>query len=438
GGPVPLYTPEFAADPHAYYAYLRHFGPTAPVELSPGVPATLVTDYTAALELLQSPGAFAKDSRRWRDLKEGRISPDSPVLPLLMHRPNCMFSDGAEHLHLRQAVTDSLARVDSHRLSRNVERVAQYLISQFSTRGSVDLLNDYAKPLPLFVFNELFGCPAEIGDRVMFGISGIFDGINAEQANEVLVQAVSELVALKRTKPGDDVTSWLMQHQAGLDDEEMAHQLVLLLGAGAEPLRNLVANTLHLVLTDDRFARSGLVDEALDDTLWHNPPMSNYAPHFPVSDMEFAGQKLSEGDLVLVSFAAANASSAQAAPGHTASRAHLSWSAGPHACPSKEPARLITVSAIEHLLNELPDVELAVPPESLSWRPGPFNRALAALPARFSPLRAPQPAEPAPERSTAGGSGSGSGGSGSGGSGSGAGRQERTGLWSSFLSWLKG
>ncbi|MEU9859540.1 cytochrome P450 [Streptomyces sp. NPDC047971] len=429
GGRVPLHGPEFAADPQAYYTYLRHFGPTAPVELAPGVEATLVTDYATALQLLQDSGSFRKDARRWRDLAEGRISPDSPVVPVLAYRPNCMFSDGAEHLRLRQAVTDSMARVDVRRLSRSTEQVSNYLISQFGARGSADLLGDYAKQLPLFVFNELFGCPADIGDRVQFGITGMFDGVNAEKAVEVLFGAVGELVALKRARPGEDVTSWLMQHQAALTDEEMVHQLALLLVAGNEPLRNLIGNTLHRLLTHDAYAhKGGLIDEAIDDTLWENPPMQNLAPHYPAHDMEFAGQKLSAGELVLVSFAAANTGPAlREARQAGSNRAHLAWSAGPHACPSKEPARQITVTAIENLLNQLPDVELAVPEDSLVWRPGPFNRGLATLPARFTPadtLRGavaevrPE-ASPRPEAAPAA-----------------AGKRERGGKWSQFLNWL--
>ncbi|MGW0883699.1 cytochrome P450 [Streptomyces sp. NPDC002671] len=428
GGRIPLYGAEFAADPQAYYAYLRHYGPTAPVELAPGVDATLVTDYPTALQLLQDNGSFRKDARRWRAFTEGRIPPDSPVAPLLAYRPNCMFSDGAEHLRLRQAITDSMARVDSHQLSRTTEQISNYLIAQFGPRGSADLLGDYAKQLPLFVFNQLFGCPADIGDRVLFGISGMFDGINAEKATEVLFGAVGELVALKRSRPGDDVTSWLMQHQARLTDEEMVHQLALLLGAGAEPLRNLIGNTLHRLLTDDRYADGGgLIEEALDDTLWDNPPMANYAPHYPAADMEFAGQKVQAGELMLVSFAAANTGPALAASRQAGSnRSHLAWSAGPHGCPSKEPARQITVTAIENLLNQLPDVELAVPEDSLIWRPGPFNRALATLPARFTPVHSArrtgvQATPEAPVRQEHPGE---------------AAKAEGKGLWSQFLNWL--
>ncbi|WP_406005833.1 cytochrome P450 [Streptomyces sp. NBC_00637] len=427
GGRVPLYGPEFAADPQAYYTYLRHYGPTAPVEITPGVEATLVTDYASALQLLQDSGSFRKDARRWRDFNEGRIAPDSPVLPVLAHRPNCMYTDGAEHLRLRQSITDSMARVDPMQLSQSVEKISDFLISQFSERGSADLIGSYAKQLPLFVFNELFGCTADIGDRVFFGISGMFDGVNADKAIEVLFQAVGELVALKRRKPGEDVTSWLLQHHTNLTDEEMLHQVALLLGAGAEALVNLIGNTLHRLLTDDRYAHEGgLIDEAMDDTLWENPPMTNFAAHYPVADMEFAGQKLTAGDLMLVSIAAANTGPALSAARKAGSnRAHLAWSAGPHACPSKEPARQIAVSAIETLLNRLPDVTLSVPEESLTWRPGPFSRGLVTLPARFTAVKpVSRPARQTPARPSAR-------------EGAAATRQaEQTGVWSKFLNWL--
>ncbi|MEY9846747.1 cytochrome P450 [Streptacidiphilus sp. MAP5-3] len=427
GGRVPLYGPEFAADPQAYYAYLRHYGAAAPVELAPGVEATLVTDYQAALRLLQDPTSFRKDARRWRDFAEGKLPADSPVVPTLAYRPNAMCSDGAEHLRLRQAITDAMSRIDTHRLARSTEQVSRFLIAQFGARGSADLLSDYAKQVSLMVFNELFGCPADIGDRVMFGVSGMFEGVNAEQAVGVLFGACGELVALKRSRPGDDVTSWLLQHHAKLTDEEMVYQLALLLGAGTEPLRNLIGNTLHRVLTDDGYAnKGGLIDEAIDDTLWENPPMANFAAHYPANDMEFAGQHFRAGDLVLISLAAANTGPALAAARQAGSRAHLSWSAGPHACPSKEPARQIAVTAIEYLLNQLPDVVLAVPEESLRWRPGPFSRGLASLPARFTPVeiargtttaQRPRSTEPvAPE----------------------PGKAERGGRWSQFLSWIKG
>ncbi|MGW7577749.1 cytochrome P450 [Streptomyces sp. NPDC054765] len=434
GERVPLHGPEFAAAPDAFYDMLRQYGPSAPVELAPGVDVELVTDYAAALHVLQNPDVFARDSRLWRALNEGRVPLDSPVLPMMMYRPNCLFSDGADHMRLRQPVTASLARVDTHRLSRHVDRVAAYLISQFSSRGRADLVADYAQLLPLLVFNDLFGCPAEIGDRLVFGISGIFDGVDAEKANEVLTEALLELVALKRRSPGEDVTSWLMEHPSGLSDEEMVHQLVTLMAAGTEPTQNIISSALRLLLTDEKYAGGQhaaglLVDDAINDVLWNSAPIANYGVHYPVHDVDLGGTKLPAGDPVVISFAAANTDPNLSTGRQMLSkRAHLAWSAGPHACPGKDPALLVSVLAIEKLLNALPDIDLALPAESLTWRPGPFHRALEALPARFTPVRPERraSASAATVHHTA----------------EGASGQDRMGgqkgkWWSSFLSWWK-
>ncbi|MEV0277521.1 cytochrome P450 [Streptomyces sp. NPDC050610] len=392
-----MYGPDFAADPTAFYERLRRYGPTAPVELSPGVHATLVTDYRAALEVLRSPEKFAKDARRWRALADGRVGPDNPVVPMMGYRPNCLFSDGEAHRRLRQAVTDSLGRVDPTALRGYVERSSDTLIDRFSPYGEADLLGSYAKVLPLLVFNQLFGCPPAIGERLVGAMSAIFDGVDAERANAQATQSFIELIGLKREQPGADVTSWLLAHPANLSDEEMIHQLVVLMGAGTEPQQNLIANGLRLLLSDDRFAGdlSGgamPVEDALDEVLWLDPPMANYGVHYPVHDLDFGGVRLREGEPVVISYAAANNDPGLLSDQRGGNRAHLAWSAGPHTCPAKDSARLIAAVAVEKLLDRIPDLELAVPADRLVWRPGPFHRALTALPVRFPPVPVPMPA----------------------------------------------
>ncbi|MDT0440241.1 MULTISPECIES: cytochrome P450 [Streptomyces] len=401
-----LYGPEFAADPHRFYDEARTHGPAAPIELAPGVDATLIVQHEAALRVLQNPALFARDSRRWAALREGEVPMDSPVLPMMVYRPNCLFTDGAEHLRLRKAVTESLARLNSSRLSRDVERIADYLIDQFSERGTADLLNEYAKLLPLLLFNQIFGCPGDIGDRLTRSMSAIFDGEDVLRANAELTECLMELVSIKRRQPGEDVTSWLIQHPAGLRDEELKDQLVMLMGAGVEPERNLIGNALLLMLSgrqpgaSDRRGSGMLVEDALDDVLWNNPPIANYATHFPVRDIELNGTTLKADTPVLISFAAANSDPHLTDARQTLSKgAHLAWGAGPHVCPAKSPATLIALTAVEKILNAVPDLALAVPAAGMAWRPGPFHRALVALPVRFTPTPArrttggaPQPA----------------------------------------------
>ena len=387
---APLYGPDFAEDPRRVYAELRAYGPVAPVDLAPGVPATLVTAYDAALDVLRDPATFPKDARRWQQ----GVPADCPVLPLMMYRPNCRHSDGAAHTRLRAAVTDSLARVDLNALRGHVERSAERLITRFGSKGAADLVADYAKVLPLLVFNEIFGCPPDLGDRVVLGVSGIFDTVDAKNSNEVMRQAVLELVALKRERPGQDVTSWLMAHPVRLTDEEMMHQVLTLIGAGTEPLQNLIVNGLRLLLSDDRFAGnlsggSLPVEDALDEVLWMDPPLANFAITFPPNDVDFAGVRLPRDQPVVISLAAANTDPQLASEHREGNRAHLAWSAGPHTCPAQGQARLIASAAIEKLLDTLPEMELAVPAAQLEWRPGPFHRALVALPVRFPPMASP-------------------------------------------------
>ncbi|MFG3117507.1 cytochrome P450 [Streptomyces sp. NPDC048197] len=387
-----LYGPEFAADPMASYTRLRAHGSAAPVEIAPGVRAWLVTRYESALEVLRSPERFSKDPRRWRALADGTVPADSPVVPMMMYRPNALWTDGNEHSRLRGAITDSLDRVDPGALRGYVEHSADILIDRFGGRGRADLLGEYGAVLPLLVFNQLFGCPHGTGNKLVEGISGIFDAdADSEKANAVLTEGVTELVALKRRQPGPDVTSWLMAHPARLTDEEMRHQLVVLMGAGTEPQQNLICNGLRLLLCDDRFAGdlaggSMPVEDAIDEVLWTDPPIANYAIHYPIQDVELDGTLLPEGEPVLISLAAANTDPALTGDHRAGNRAHLAWSAGPHTCPAKGPARLIATIALEKLLDRLPDIELDLPVEQLEWRQGPFHRALAALPVRFPPI----------------------------------------------------
>ncbi|MEU4172844.1 cytochrome P450 [Streptomyces sp. NPDC026665] len=361
------------------------------VELSPGVEAALVTSYGTALRVMRDPSVFAKDPRRWRALTEGRIPHDSPVLPLMAYRPTCMFSDGDEHRRLRAAVDDSLGRVDPAWLRGLIANTADTLIDGFSRNGTADLLSGYASPLVFGVISGMFGCPAPLATRLLRALTEIFNaGDHAEQANEDAAQCFGELIALKRNRPGNDLTSWMIEHPAELSDLELVHQIAILYGASTEPGSNLIANSLRLLLVDSRFSGSlsgGTlqIGDAVDEVLWKDPPMANFCVHYPVHDVLLDGVWLRAGDPVVISLAASNTDPALLTHDRTGNRAHLSWGAGLHSCPAQQEARLIAEIAIERLLDRLPDLSLAVPVDTLTWRPGPFHRSLQALPVVFPP-----------------------------------------------------
>ncbi|MFE3647091.1 cytochrome P450 [Streptomyces sp. NPDC059122] len=390
--PVRLYGPDFAADPDRVYAQLRQYGALAPVEIAPEVTAMLVTDYRAALELLNDDATWSKDSRAWMQT----VPPDSPVMPMLGWRPNVFFSDGPAHVRYRDVIVDSFKLVEPHELRARVHHAADTLIRRFGDHGEADLIADYARLIPLLMFNALFGLPDSYSDRLISAIAGMLEGNSPEEAaasNEAFTQYIMELVGAKKAQRGPDLTSWFMDHPNDLSDEELIHNVILVMGAGNEPLANLIGNALSRMLSDDRYygTVSGgalTVHDAINEVLWNDPPMANYSAHFPVRDVFFHGTWVRAGQLVMVSYAAANSqfdTTATHGPG-SGSGSHLAWAAGPHACPVKRHALLIAVTAIERLTAWLSDIELAVAPDELVWRNGAFHRALAALPARFTPI----------------------------------------------------
>ncbi|MBU7597590.1 cytochrome P450 [Streptomyces sp. P38-E01] len=408
--PVPLYGPDFAADPHAVYAKLRQGGPVAKVEIAPGLPAFLVLSYQAALDLLRDTDTWSKNPSVWQET----VPKDSPILPMLQYRPNVLFNDGAEHARLRSVITDSFSLIEPHDLRRRTIEASDMLLRNFAERGTVDLVTEYARPLPLVLFNALFGMPDHHSPQLIRTIAGMMEATEPDEAiaaGAEFEQYVLELVTLKSEKRGPDLTSWFMDHPAGLSLEEVIHQIVLTMAAGHEPTTNLTSNALSRMLSNPDYYSTlsgGALTprDAVNDVLRNEPPMANYSAHYPRHNVRFHGTWIHANQLVLVSYAAANTEpqTGTGLPGAAAlggphepagmrtgaapsdGGSHLAWSAGPHACPVKQPALLIAVTAIERLANQLCDIQLTVPRAELEWRAGPFHRALAHLPASFTPL----------------------------------------------------
>ena len=393
---IALHGEDFAQDPHPVYERLREYGDVAPVEIAPGVGALLVVDYRAALDLLHDSETWSKDSRTW----EGTIPPNSPVKPMLQWRPNVLFNDGEVHERYRQVITDAFARFEGHEVRAYVIELADTLISRFGADGEADLISQYARGLPLMLLNRMFGMPDTYVDQLYAGVAGMLEARTPEEAtaaNAAFEGYVSELVSGKQQKRGQDLTSWFMDHPNDLTMEEILHQIVLTMGAGLEPATNLIGNALARMLSDDRYYSNlsgGALTprDAIHDVLHNEPPLSNYSAHFPKRDVYFHGTWIRAGQLVLVSYAAINTQQGRAAPGQSGGAqdsgggAHLAWSAGPHSCPVPHDAMLIAMTAIERLTAWLSDIELTVGHDQLVWRHGPFHRALAQLPARFTPI----------------------------------------------------
>lgn len=381
--PVPLYAPEFAANPHEFYAEMRKkFGSLVPVELSPGIAATLVIGYRTAVQINNDSERFRADPRVW----EKDIPADCPILPMLQYRPNALRSAGQAHARYRKASVDSIDAIYLYEIDLEIEQIAIPQINAFCRDGEADLISQYAFPVTFAYLNAMVGCPEDIGQQVAQGMAMMFEGTEAGQGNALFVRALAELVSLKRRSPGDDVTTRLVMHAANLTDEELVHQLVTIYGAGIEPLTNLIANTLLLMLTDGRFsgAASLTTRDALNELLFKDPPLANFGITYPAQPSNVDGVWLPAHQPVVTSMAACNNDPMIA--GHfNGNNSHLAWGTGPHVCPARDVAYSVAHNAIDQLFDTLPELQLACAADELTWRPGPFHRSLAALPVIFPP-----------------------------------------------------
>jgi cytochrome P450 len=399
GGLRRIYGPSHEKDPMGLYEKLRaEHGPVAPVLINGDVPAWLVLGHSENLHMTRTPSLYSRDSRRWRLLQDGSVGMTNPLAPIFAYQPICVFADGAEHERQRGAVTDSIARIDHRGVRRFINRFSNRLVNEFCQDGRADLVSRFAEHLPMMVMCQILGMPEEYDERLVQAARDMIRGTEtAIASNEYVMAALYRLVARRRAEPEEDFATWMVEHPAALGDDEIAQHLRLVLIAAYETTANLIANVLRMVLTDPRFRAqlSGghmTLPEAVEQTLWDEPPFTNILGRWAAGDSELGGQKIKAGDALIVGIAPANVDPV-VRPDPSASmqgnRAHLAFSGGPHECPGQDIGRAIADTGIDALLMRLPDIQLAVEEDGLKYRSSLMARHLIELPVTFA-ARAPQ------------------------------------------------
>ncbi|KUL25361.1 cytochrome P450 [Streptomyces regalis] len=394
GGLRRLYGPE-AEDLGAVYEKLRaEHGPVAPALLHDDVPIWVVLGHAENMHTVRTPSQFSRDTRLWNSMQDGTVKPDHPLMPHLAWQPICSHAEGDEHLRLRGAVTGAMSTIDHRGIRRYINRATQDLVNQFCEEGRADLVSQFAERLPMIVLCEILGMPDEYNDQLVQAARDMPKGTEtAIASNAYIMDVLMRLTASRRAQPEDDFTSHLINHPARLTDEEVGQHLRVVLIVAYEATANLLANVLRVVLTDPRFRAqlSGgqmTVPEAVEQSLWDEPPFSTLLGYFAKQDTELGGKRIRKGDGLLVGLAPGNVDP-RVRPDPTAhmqgNRSHLAFSGGPHECPGQDIGRAIADVGVDALLTRLPDVELACDEDELHWRASISNRHLVELPVEFAP-----------------------------------------------------
>ncbi|WP_432042638.1 cytochrome P450 [Streptomyces cadmiisoli] len=394
-GPGGLHRLHQVEDLGDLYEELRdEYGHVAPVLLHDDVPMWVVLGHSENLQMVRTPSLFTRDSRVWSPLQDGAVKPDHPLMPHIAWQPICSHAEGEEHLRLRGAVTGAMSTIDHRGVRRHINRYTQRLVNEFCEQGEADLVSQFAEHLPMAVMCEILGMPDEYDERLVQAARDALKGTETAIASHTYVMdALGRLTARRRAHPEEDFTSHLITHPARLSDDEVREHLRLVLFAAYEATVNLLSNALRMVLTDPRF-RAQLnggqmtVPEAVEQSLWDEPPFSTVLGYFAKQETELGGQRIRKGDGLLFAPAPGNIDP-RVRPDLAASmqgnRSHLAFGGGPHECPGQDIGRAIADVGVDALLMRLPDVELDCPEEELEWRESIASRHLVELPVRFMP-----------------------------------------------------
>ncbi|MGP3684332.1 cytochrome P450 family protein [Streptomyces sp. IBSNAI002] len=369
----------FPADPHAMYARLREQGSVHRVALPDGSPVWLVTREADVRQGLVDPRLSVNKRHSGTGFKGFSLPPALDA--------NLLNIDADDHLRLRRLVSQGFTprHVEGLRgsVQAAVDALADRLTERTAAEGRADVVEEFARPLPLTVIGELLAVPE--ADRGAF--SGWVATMLAPTSREELGSAIEaihgfllDLVARRRARPGDDMLSDLI---AARDDEdrltenELVSLAFLLLMAGSENVQHLLGNGLLTLLTHPEElaalrARPELLPQAVEELLRHSHPNHTAIRRFPTEPLDIGGVRIPAGDTVLFSLAAAHRDPERYPDPDRfdlgrADKAHLSLGHGLHYCLGAPLARMQVSVALGTLLRRMPDLRLACPAHEVPW-----------------------------------------------------------------------
>jgi cytochrome P450 family 142 subfamily A polypeptide 1 len=330
----------------------------------------------------------------------GGIRPDNDALPMMIDR------DGAEHKRRRNMVNRGFT---PRRLADSVDRInaiCDQLIDNVAERGECDAVMDLAAWLPMHVIGDMLGFPESEramllrwSDDMLRALVGTMDPERMAPAAEAFegfrafaLQAIEE----RQQEPGDDLVSLLVaggSEQQEFDVEDVIYDSLLILIGGDETTRHVISGGLYQLLRQPD-AKQRLIDDpgaiplAVEEMLRWVSPIKNMA-RTVVRDTELGGQRLEQGDKLLLLYPSANRDATVFEDPFTfdvgrTPNDHVAFGIGTHFCLGNNLARLELQCFFETLLRRLPDIELVDDSEP-AYRPANFVSGYEKMPVRFTP-----------------------------------------------------
>lgn len=379
--PLNLRSKRFAADKYAYYAYLREHDPVHRGRVLPMVRATFLARYDDCASMLKDPRLV----RNRTTATGGRRTPIPLPRSAALLLNGMINADGADHRRLRNLVHKAFTPRAITALEGSIKTLSHALLDRAEAEGSVELVADFARPIPVAVIAAMVGVDTDQVPKFAGYIRAITEGMGGMTLLRTFfwdlpraTAFIRELIAEKRRHPADDILTRLIDAEDDgerLSEDELAAMVFLIIIAGHETTYNLITNAVFTLLTHpDQLRRlredPSLIDLAIEEVMRFNGPVHSTKPEYATEDLTIGGVLIPKGSAVLPLLGSANRDEAVFADadvfdiGRTPNR-HLGFGMGVHYCLGAPLARMETKIALLTLLERNPNLRFAVKPETI-------------------------------------------------------------------------
>jgi cytochrome P450 len=396
------FDPRWASDPTTVYADLRE---RAPIHWNP-LGFWVVTRHADCLAVLRDRRA-SSDSLNVavERMPQGFRTPvdeDDPMRTAMLEMRPFLFRDPPDHTRLRSLVSKAFTPKVVESLRARTHEVVDELLDAALEVDRVDLLEEFAYPLPVRIICDLLGVPVEDQDRFKAWSNALARGLDPDflLSEEVIAartegilqfsQYFFELLAERREHPGDDLLSRLVEAEDGgtvLSETELLSTCILLLVAGHETTVNLISGgALALLRHPDQLERfrtdPGVARSGVEEMLRYVSPVQLTGRAF-IEDTEIGGVEFATGDFAMLLLASANHDPAQFEhPGRfdvtRTPNNHLGFGFGIHHCLGAPLARMEAQVALTSLVRRAPGLALAV--DEVTYKTNVVLRGMESLP----------------------------------------------------------
>jgi cytochrome P450 PksS len=386
----------FFRDPPKAIAALRASGPVVATRFPLVGDVWITTTHDATAEVLKDSSTF---TLRKEDGKVAGLRWWMPKLVTTIAN-NMLTMDEPDHTRLRSIVDEAFRRRAIVAMEPRVRAMADDLAANLFASGSpADLVQRYARILPLAVISELLGLPPAdrpkfiVWANTMSSLTNIVGFFRLLFAFRKMRAYLAQQLELARVHGGEGLIAELVQveREGGqITPDEMVSMVFLLLAAGSETTTHLISGSVYELLRnpglrdwlEEDWSRAGL---AVEEFLRFVSPVQFSKPRYVRRDVELEGVRLKQGDRVMVMLAAANMDPAMHDQPETLDlerkpNRHISFGTGIHFCLGHQLARIEAACALQALFTRWPRLGLAVEASQIHWRQRPGIRMIAKLP----------------------------------------------------------